>query len=104
MKAPRGRATRGSLAVGGFLRNSCVTTPRYFTVQDGTQRNTVSAAQRRYQWFLAALTRRRSGVRAPQRPLKDVHSSSEPLAFDHLFRAPATADRRPADFDASRSS
>ena len=50
------------------LHNTCITTRRHSKVLSGTRRHTVSAAQRPDLRVLLAPTRRRSGVRVPQRP------------------------------------
>ena len=52
----------------GAARDTCITTRRHSKVLSGTQRHTVSAAQPPDQQVRLALTRRRSGVRLPQRP------------------------------------
>jgi hypothetical protein len=56
-------------ASGYDVHNTCITTRRHSKVLSGTQRHTVSAAQRSDLHVPFALTRRRSGVRLPQRPL-----------------------------------
>jgi hypothetical protein len=48
--------------------SNCITTPRYSEVLSGTQQETETAAQAPDLQVRLALTRRRSGVRVPQRP------------------------------------
>ena len=62
----RGQSPGGTAGVD--LHHFCTTTPEYSEVLSGTQRHNVSAGQSPDLQVSVVLTRRRTGVRVPQRP------------------------------------
>jgi len=80
-------------------RNSCVTTPRYSPVQDGTQRSTVPAAQRAYQRILAGPYEAKVGVRGP-RPASGHGEAVNATALPSLCKGVEVRLREDANFDA----
>ena len=70
----------------GVLHIICITTRGHSEVLTGTQRHTEIAAQRADQHIRLALTRRRPGVRVPQRP-----PTSLAVVFVDDYQLPAVA-------------
>ena len=77
-RLPRNAAqpASGSIVASSRLHNTCITSGRHAKVLSGTPANSVSAGQRPDLGDLLALTRRRSGVRDPQRPPRQPSARS----------------------------
>ena len=96
-------ACRGSRCA--IAHNTCITTARHSQVLDGTQRHTETAAQGTHLHVLPALTRRRSQVRALQRPLWNVQLGGSPaLAPVITARVRPSASHRVSRAEAARPS